>query len=166
MIQWNAVKIQLGQLSMFSRNPRTITNEKYESLRKSLDELGIFRPFILDFDQRTVLGGNQRSKVLLEEFPTSHEVICMVPDRELTSKEKEKVVLMDNGHFGQWDFDTLANFELDVDEIKALDIDIKIPDVLEPEDLSDVNKEIDTDNFGNDLNAMCPRCSFEFEFTP
>jgi hypothetical protein len=34
--------------------------------------------------------------------------------------------------------------------------------MLEPEDLSDKNKEIDLDNFGNDLQHTCPSCGFQF----
>ena len=50
--------------------------------------------------------------------------------------------------------------ELDFEELGL--IDFKMPEILEPEDLSDKNKEIDTDNFGNDLEHTCPKCGFSF----
>ena len=66
-----------------------------------------------------------------------------------------------------------AEFDRDgfLDDVKELDdinfedfglIDFKIPELLEPEDYGDKNSEIDTENFGNDLQHICPKCSFEF----
>lgn len=49
--------------------------------------------------------------------------------------------------------------ELDLDLMGIENFDFQ---VLDPEDLSDKNKEIDTDNFGNDLEHQCPKCGFEF----
>jgi hypothetical protein len=47
--------------------------------------------------------------------------------------------------------------ELDVDLLGLKDF------TIEPlERLEDANKEIDLDNFGNDLTHQCPKCGFEF----
>jgi len=149
MINWNTRKIKIGELELFESNPRTISTKKYIKLKESLDELGIFRPFIVDYDCKTVLGGNQRSRALLEKFAADYEVIIMVPDKELSQKEKEKIVLQDNSHYGSWDMDVISNdFELGVDEIEDMDLDLVIPDILdgisfeeEEPPLSDVSKK-------------------------
>lgn len=140
MISWTCVELPLGQLSIYKNNPRKITEAKFKKLQESLDELGVFKPFILDFDQATLLGGNQRSRALLEKFPINHRVLCMVPDRELSEEERQKVVLLDNGSYGEFDYDILGN-TFDIDLIKDLDLDIKIPDI----EIGEVNPLEDED---------------------
>ena len=160
-LEWTLTKLQLATLKPLDNNPRTITEEKFDKLKKSIDDLGTFRPLVVDFDRRTILAGNQRFRALLEESNLHDNVDCMLPNRGLTPAEREKIIVMDNAHYGQWDMDVLAN-EFDLSLIQELDLDIRIPEVLIPEDLSDKNKEIDTDNFGNDLEHTCPKCGFEF----
>lgn len=46
---------------------------------------------------------------------------------------------------------------LGMTEIKPLSLE-----KIEMQDYSDKNKEIDTNNFGNDLQHTCPSCGFEF----
>jgi site-specific DNA-methyltransferase (adenine-specific) len=130
MLTWHPIKIKLADLKPFDRNPRTITDAKFESLKKSLDDLGEFKPLVVDFDQRTILSGNQRYRAMLEKYNLSHEVDCYIPSRELSEAEREKVVVVDNGHHGTWDYDVLANFSIDLGE---LDLDISIPDIELPE---------------------------------
>jgi ParB family chromosome partitioning protein len=130
MLTWHPIKIKLADLKPFDRNPRTITDSKFESLKKSLDDLGEFKPLVVDYDQRTILSGNQRYRAMLEKYNLSHEVDCYIPNRELSEAEREKVVVVDNAHHGTWDYDVLANFSIDIGE---LDLDISIPDIELPE---------------------------------
>jgi site-specific DNA-methyltransferase (adenine-specific) len=131
MLTWHPIKIKLADLKPFDRNPRTITASKFESLKKSLDDLGEFKPLVVDFDKQTILAGNQRFRAMLEKYNLDHEVDCFVPDRELTEAEREKVVVVENGHFGEWDYDLLSGFSIDIGE---LDLDISIPEIELPED--------------------------------
>jgi site-specific DNA-methyltransferase (adenine-specific) len=85
---------------------------------------------VVDFDNQTILAGNQRFRAMLEKYNLDHEVDCFVPDRELTEAEREKVVVVENGHFGVWDYDLLSGFSIDIGE---LDLDISIPDIELPE---------------------------------
>jgi hypothetical protein len=64
---------------------------------------------------------------------------------------------------GQWDFEKLQSlFELDdLLEWGFTESELEIPEISKI-DLSHTNKEIDTENFGNDLKHTCPRCGFEF----
>jgi DNA modification methylase len=129
-LKWYPVKLKLSDLKPFDRNPRTITDSKFESLKKSLDDLGEFKPLVVDFDKQTILAGNQRFRAMLEKYNLDHEVDCFVPDRELTEAEREKVVVVENGHFGEWNYDLLSGFSIDLGE---LDLDISIPDIELPE---------------------------------
>ena len=142
MLTWHPIKIKLADLKPFDRNPRTITDSKFESLKKSLDDLGEFNPLVVDYDQRTILSGNQRYRAMLEKYNLSHEVDCYVPSRELSEAEREKVVVVDNGHHGVWNYEELANFSIDIGE---LDLDISIPVV----DLNGL-PPLDDDDKGDD----------------
>jgi len=52
--------------------------------------------------------------------------------------------------------------ELDIDMLGLKDFEVEPLDRMDMEDYSDKNKEIDIDNFGNDLQHQCPKCGFEF----
>jgi len=124
---WDVRKIAISSLIPNANNPRTITKSKLESLEKSIDTYGIFKPIICDFDL-TILGGTQRQKLMLKKFPSDYEVLVSIPNRPLTEREKQAIILLDNGHHGDWSMDVLANlFEIEL--IHSLDIDIKIPPI-------------------------------------
>lgn len=157
---WPVEKIKISSIKLNKRNPRRISKDKFTKLKDSLNGLGIFKPIILKHDNE-LLGGSQRIRAILEELPGEFEIYASKPPREMTDKEYDQVLLMDNTHFGEWDTDILAN-EFDVDDLKFADVDFKLPEILDPEDYGDKNSEIDTDNFGNDLEHSCPKCGFEF----
>jgi len=149
MIANASVKIPLGELSLYENNPRTISSTKYESLKKSLDNFGLFQPLTLNFNRKEIISGNQRNRALLEKFPADHLVDCMVPNRELTKKEEESIVLASNSTFGDFDLDVISNtFELSLGEIQELDLDIKLPEIesLPEFDIEDEDAPIDSDN--------------------
>jgi hypothetical protein len=81
---------------------------------------------------------------MLEKYNLDHEVDCFVPDRELTEAEREKVVVVENGHFGVWNYDLLSGFSIDIGE---LDLDISIPADINPSeiDLPDLGDGSDPD---------------------
>ena len=51
--------------------------------------------------------------------------------------------------------------ELDVELLGIRNFEVEFMDKIDI-DYSDKNKEIDTENFGNDLQHTCPKCGFEF----
>lgn len=51
--------------------------------------------------------------------------------------------------------------ELDYEEFGLIEVEVNVPKI-EKIDYSDKNTEINTDNFGNDLEHTCPKCGFEF----
>jgi len=126
MIEWQSIKRPLNQLIPLEDNPRFITETKMERLKQSVDDVGVFKPLVLDFDRKIILAGNMRYRALIEKFPLEHQVDCMIPSRKLTEAEREKVIVMDNAHYGEWDFDILNNV-YDVSAIAELDLDIKLP---------------------------------------
>lgn len=126
-LKWTTKTVKLSELKGLDNNPRTVTDEKFNKLDASIGELGNFRPLVVDHDL-TVLGGNQRYKVLSSNG--YEEVEVTVPTRKLSKRERELVVLHDNVHAGEFDFEMLAA-EFDADILAELDIEL--PEMGDPE---------------------------------
>lgn len=105
-IQWVVEKRNVADLKNWDKNPRKITEEAYERLRRKIVEEGMHQVLTIDTDN-TVLSGNQRLRILQELQIV--EAWCMVPARALTAEERDKVGIQSNIIEGNWDFDMLAN---------------------------------------------------------
>lgn len=134
---WIPEKAPLSKLLPNENNPRTITKAKLKKLIESLQGLGIFKPIICTWDYK-IIGGTQRNIAILELMPASFEVYIMRPPRPLSQEEYDKVLLLDNGSYGEWQMDMLANnFNLEMIEELDLGIDIPPVEVLPTEGLTD-----------------------------
>lgn len=105
------IDLNEGQIEGLPANPRNWTKEELKSLAHSLvetPELFEMRcPIVVPHNGRyVVLGGNFRIAAARENKETA--VDCFV--FHSTSIEKMKqIVIKDNGSWGKWDFDALAN---------------------------------------------------------
>lgn len=127
-------------------NPRYIRDERYQKLKKSIQEfpkMMKLRPIIID-DTGMILGGNMRYLAMIDlgykEIPEG----WVVKASELTEEEKDKFKILDNVPFGNWDYEILAN-EWDLGELQ--DWGIEIPEMEEKnieaeEDLFNIEKAI------------------------
>ena len=111
-ITWNLKTFNIYDLTDYSKNPRSLTKQQFEQLKKSLDKFGLIDKPIINADEKhTVIGGHQRLRVLRAEGQKSVE--CWIPSRKLTDREVEELNIRLNKNTGDWDFDVLANeFEL------------------------------------------------------
>lgn len=101
-----------GQIPGLPTNPRTWTQSDIDRLAKSLQEtpeLFEARPIIaVAFQGKyVILGGNLRYDACLKNGDV--EVPCFVFPEGTPIEKLKEVVLKDNGSFGAWDFDALAN---------------------------------------------------------
>jgi len=125
-MKWTTQKRKLSELKNWEDNPRTISEEKFDELVSSVDELGNFGPLVINTDG-TVIAGNQRLRVAQKLGETEVEV--SVPERKLTEEEIKKIGIISNKHLGEWDMDKLANeFE---DVLNDLGFDDLLPEVIE-----------------------------------
>jgi hypothetical protein len=110
-IIWKLEKRKIDELKPFDKNPRVITDDSLDELGNSFDEIGNCQPIAIDVDN-TILSGHARWMRLKKEGES--EVECMVPDRKLTPKQREAVVIrMNKTIAGKWDFEILKDeFEL------------------------------------------------------
>lgn len=111
-IKWSVEKRKLSDLKPYDKNPRIITEEGLDQLKRSFDEIGYAQPINVNIDG-TILSGHARVKQLLREG--LDEVDCMVPNQLLTPKQEEAVIIrMNKNIIGSWDMDKLINeFEFD-----------------------------------------------------
>ena len=134
------VKQNTGQIAGLPSNPRQWTQTDIDRIAKSLQEtpeLFEARPLIVyqQGEEYIILGGNLRyegaKKNRMKDVPVH------ILEQGLSIDKLKEIVLKDNGSFGDWDMDALAN-EWDDQPLKDWGIDVAwdVKDV-NPDDLSD-----------------------------
>ena len=109
-------KRNIRDLKFYPGNPRKISNEMLESLKKSLSEFGIVDPLVINKDNQ-VIGGNQRLKVLQELGVQEVDVVVVDFPK---SKEKALNIAL-NKIIGEFDEELLRVF---IEDIEPLDIEL------------------------------------------
>lgn len=101
-----------GQVTGLPTNPRQWTRAELENLKKSLQET----PELLEArgilvypweGKYLVLGGNMRLSAL--KALKAKDAPCIVFPQDTPIDKLKEVVIKDNGSFGEWDYDLLAN---------------------------------------------------------
>lgn len=138
-IVWKIEKRKLVDLKPHPKNPRQFTEKGMKDLENSINSIGFMQPININQDG-TILSGHARALKLKEMGET--EVDVYVPDRLLTSKQEEEVLVRANANTaGEWDFDILAN-EFDIDEINEWGLEV--PD-MEAEELEAKEDDFDAE---------------------
>jgi len=140
--------MRIHEIKPDPKNPRKISKDEYEKLLKSIKEdpkLLNAKPIIID-ENNVILGGHQRYKACLELGIEDVPVIRM---ENLSERERNKLLIIDNTHNGEFDFDMLANDNLDLHDLAdwGVNLDFFIPTIDEP-------KQIDNTKKGK----ICPNC--------
>lgn len=113
-IVWHLETVDINKLKPYDKNPRIITEQGLDQLAESFNEIGMCQPIVVNTDM-TILSGHARWQQLKKE--KYYEISVMVPDRKLTSKQEEAVIIrMNKNTAGQWDFEKLAN-EFNIDDL-------------------------------------------------
>ena len=149
-------QVKLTELKLNAGNPRRIGNAEMDRLVKSLSdfpEMLQIREIVVD-ETMTVLGGNMRLLALRKAGAQEATAkICV----GLTPMQKREFVIKDNGSFGEWDFDALANGWSD---LPLIDWGIGLPEAwLKP--IPEENKQIDEEGMTKTENE-CPKCGFKW----
>lgn len=144
-LAWHTEKRLVKDLLPYEKNPRTITEKQINDLKKSLKKFNLVEIPAIDTDGK-IIAGAQRIKVLQILGRENEEIDVRVPNRKLTQKEYEQYMLTSNAVGGDWDFEKLKSFDIDM----LLDIGFSEDDLsqiwddhLETEDDDfNVNKEL------------------------
>ena len=120
-ITWKIEKRKLVDLKPHPNNPRQFTEKGMKDLENSINSIGFMQAININQDG-TILSGHARTLKLKEMGEI--EVDVYVPDRLLTPKQEDEVLVRANANTaGRWDWDLLANnFELE--EIKEWGLEV------------------------------------------
>lgn len=110
---WTTEQRKVNDLVPFNKNPRTISSKQLKDLTKSLKRFNLVEIPAIDMDG-TVLAGHQRLKVLQLLGRGEEMIDCRVPNRKLTEKEAEQYLISSNALGGDWDFEKLKSFDLEM----------------------------------------------------
>jgi DNA modification methylase len=145
-ITWTIEKRKLSDLNPHPKNPREFTEKGMKDLENSINSIGFMQPININQDG-TILSGHARAMKLQDIG--EKEVDVYVPDRVLTPKQEEEVLIRANANTaGKWDWDLLAN-DFELDELD--DWGLEVPDLElgeeEPEVEEDEVPEVKKDPF-------------------
>ena len=123
MINWSSIKVRLSDLVEYKHNPRKISKKDFDKLVRLVQEDGYHQRIIINQD-KTIIGGHQRKKALLKAgFKPTDEIEVLIPDRQLSEEEFDKINVRDNLSFGEFDFDILSS-RFDIEDL----LDFGIPE--------------------------------------
>lgn len=143
--------IKIEKLIPNPSNPRTIKDDKFKKLVKSIKEFPEMleaRPIVVDNDM-VVLGGNMRLRACIS---AGLKEVYIIKFNDLTDEKKQEFIVKDNVGYGEWDFEMLL--EDNTKEV-LLDWGLNVPnqksdkDILPDNiialfiDLKDLDKQID-----------------------
>lgn len=128
--------MKLKDLIAHDRNPRKISDEKLNMLKKSLAEFGDLGGIVYNLKTKRLIGGHQRLKVLppettiyIDAKQPGHGYIELNGDRFTCrfvkwDEAKEKAAMIAaNQHGGEWDLPILSNL---INDLDALNIDMDL----------------------------------------
>jgi DNA modification methylase len=151
------MKVALTKLKNNPKNPRVIRDEKFNKLKKSIEDFPDMlekRPLVVFTDKDgkfVVLGGNMRLKAAKELG--IKELPVIIAD-EWTEEQKAQFLIKDNVNFGEWNHEELAN-EWDAIQLQEWGLDLPVNIDVETLDAEDdeyeMPNEIHTDIVVGDL---------------
>ena len=119
-----------GQIPGIPPNPREMSIPEFKKLKASLMRDRAFTAIcelkVYPFEGRWIaIGGNMRLHAM-RELKWKEAVVKPIP-ADTPIEQLRRYVILDNAHFGKWDFDKLAN-EFEVEDIAAAFINIPYVD--------------------------------------
>jgi ParB-like chromosome segregation protein Spo0J len=138
----------ISQIKPNPNNPRKISKSEFERLVKSIQEdqdLLEAKPIIID-ENNVILAGHQRYKACLQLGIQDVPVKIMA---NLSERKKQKLLVIDNTHNGEFDMDILANENWDLHDLAdwGVNLDFFIPTIEEPQKIDNTKK-----------GKVCPNC--------
>lgn len=162
-----------SKLVPYHKNANIHTDEQIDELINLINVHGHRDPLIVDRKQNengqhevmagcgrlqaAIKAGWENLPVIFQDFKSETEKYTfMVSHNAINSSNwggglDFSKINADISELGPFDISELGIKDFLVDPIEKIDLDF-----------SDKNKEIDTENFGNDLQHQCPKCGFEF----
>jgi len=136
-IQLSKINLNNGQLEGVPKNPRFIKDDKFERLKKSIQEdpemIELRELIVVPHEDKYVcIAGNMRLRALRELG--YKEAPCKVIDYD--DKKLRAIATKDNIPYGEWDWDIIAN-NWDTTEFNEWGLDLQDWHNISEEDLDD-----------------------------
>lgn len=133
---------KVSDLLPYDLNPRKISADQMDQLKRSLEKFGLVELPAIDLDNR-IIAGHQRIKAL-QLIGRGEEIIeVRIPNRKLTEAEFQEYNLRSNLNVGDWEYHLLSNFDEDL--LKAIGFNAtqidRIFDLNTKDDEFDAEKE-------------------------
>jgi len=107
-LKWHTEQRKIDALIPFEKNPRKITDQQKEDLRKSLEKFDLVEIPAIDTDNK-IVAGHQRLGILKLLGKGGETIDVRMPNRKLTDEEFKEYNLRSNKNVGGWDYDLLTN---------------------------------------------------------
>lgn len=164
-LTWTNEQRRLGDLLDWPQNPRQIRKDEAGRLADSLDKFGQVQTIAIDPDNE-IVDGHQRKNVwgALARYGPDFLVDVRVASRHLTERERQQLaVYLHKGAAGEWDFDTLANWDVEIEDLTDWGFSLGelglagmyVPD-FQPVD------ESEQPRLDQKKPVTCPECGHEF----
>lgn len=138
-LEWHTGKRRVNDLLPYAKNPRTMTDKQMADLKKSLTRFNLVEIPAIDTNDK-IIAGHQRVRALQLLGRGEEQIEVRIPNRKLSQKEYDQYLITSNAVGGDWDFDALKSFDMEL-----------LADVgFDMEELSDMwaeNLETEDDNF-------------------
>nr|DAL02883.1 MAG TPA: ParB-like nuclease domain protein, cytoskeleton, bactofilin, CTP, CELL [Caudoviricetes sp.] len=115
MLSMSCIELNEGQLPGLPANPRGIKKKKFEKLKNNIakyPEMLVARSLLVypldeSGERYIIIGGNMRYRAMSEL--KHHDAPVFIIPRETPVERLLAYTILDNGDFGDWDWDLLAN---------------------------------------------------------
>jgi len=139
-LAWTTEVREVKDLFPWQENPRKISQQALKKLKEKITQNGFHSVIVIDTDN-TILSGNQRKTALIELGVSTVNVL--IPSRKLTDKERRKIGIESNINDGEWDFEKLKSFDLELLQFAGFDEKELVKFWDEEKDTKDDNFNID-----------------------
>jgi hypothetical protein len=117
-ILWTTGVREVKDLLPWQENPRDISRKNLDRLKDKIKKNGFHSVIVIDTDN-TILSGNQRKVALVELGIDTVDV--MIPSRKLTDTERRRIGIESNINDGEWNFEKLKSFDLELLQFAGFD---------------------------------------------
>jgi len=144
-------KVKTKDIKYAPYNPRKISDDMFEKLKRSIEEFGYIEPIIVNKRNMQVVGGNQRLKALNDLGIEEVEAVMVDLD---DMKEKALNIAL-NKISGRWDYPKLKDV---LEEIDVGVFNVELTGFSFPE-MEDLMTYVEV---SNPEMIRCPKCNYEF----
>jgi DNA modification methylase len=112
-LTWTTVQKRVNDLIPQEINPRTISDKQMSDLKKSLRKYNLVEIPVVDLSNN-ILAGHQRILAMKILGRGDEKIDVRIPNRALTEKESKQYLIASNKLGGDWDYDLLKHFDIDI----------------------------------------------------